>query len=620
MKKRVRFLALFLVSALLFGNCYTVKATTPESAVTDTAEGYLSLLAREMYLYEEADVTPFTLSSRNMELQPKVAMEMWQTDELIKVEEDLKTIEDIAEFTKYYRKASGITRENFNVDYTFDDIQIDGEYATLTAKEHISFHYTHIPGFEELTELINTYWLELANVEGNWVVVKMTSDCIFTPEEIESGIDLKSAIAQVSEAPEYEPASDDEGTTEVGYGVDEIPFEVDEPIEVDLIEMTEEDKAEWERVMEETYQTPVVTNEEATAPAANYTVHRAVGYDKNAAIQYAKTYWGEGVINGFNWRNEEVFHEYGQYEGQGDCQNFASQCIYAGLGGSNAVAAVKNKLRPAVPGTSTNGWYGSPNYTGCSKGWFSTSGFRNYHDTIVSNKSALLTSAPREFIPTKSSKPSKDIGSNYKSALLGSLAHVYGNSKQLGHAIFITSVNGDSWSQVLYTAHSPSALNAAITDFIGPNKQMMVFTITGMRDSRSCAYSGHQYSSPTNNNYDCTCNSCGFVRLMVRPTSPSAYADITYGTTKSVGGSATRFPDNTSGTGVANKCYQTAMCVTKPDGSSAWAPAVQNASSISTSIKFNQRGIWKIEVVGRDIAPTLAGSTSVSNTFTIRVK
>lgn len=324
MKKRVRFLALFLVSALLFGNCYTVKATTPESAVTDTAEGYLSLLAREMYLYEEADVTPFTLSSRNMELQPKVAMEMWQTDELIKVEEDLKTIEDIAEFTKYYRKASGITRENFNVDYTFDDIQIDGEYATLTAKEHISFHYTHIPGFEELTELINTYWLELANVEGNWVVVKMTSDCIFTPEEIESGIDLKSAIAQVSEAPEYEPASDDEGTTEVGYGVDEIPFEVDEPIEVDLIEMTEEDKAEWERVMEETYQTPVVTNEEATAPAANYTVHRAVGYDKNAAIQYAKTYWGEGVINGFNWRNEEVFHEYGQYEGQGDCQNFAS--------------------------------------------------------------------------------------------------------------------------------------------------------------------------------------------------------------------------------------------------------------------------------------------------------
>ena len=63
-----------------------------------------------------------------------------------------------------------------------------------------------------------------------------------------------------------------------------------------------------------------------------------------------------------------------------------------------------------------------------------------------------------------------------------------------------------------------------------------------------------------------------------------------------------------------------AMCVTKPDGSSAWAPAVQNASSISTSIKFNQRGIWKIEVVGRDIAPTLAGSTSVSNTFTIRVK
>lgn len=620
MKKNVRFLALFLVIGLLFGNCYTVRAANVESAVTNTAEEYLSLLAHEMYLYEDTDATTFTLASKDIGLKNSMAANKWEGGDLVEIKKDLKTIEDIAAFTKYYREASGITRENFNVEYTFDDIRIDAAYATLTAKEHISFHYTHIPEFKELTELINTYWLELANIEGDWVVVKMTSDSIFTPEEIENGIDLEGAMALVSKDLKQMGKCRNISIAKDELIMNEVPFETEEPVEVDLIEMTEEDKAEWERVMEDTYQAQKISPEGTIVPTANYTVNRVISYDKNAAIQYAKTYWGEGVINGFNWRNEEVFHEYGQYENQGDCQNFASQCIYAGLGGSNAVTAVKNKLRPAVPGTFDTGWYGSPNYTGCSKGWFRTSGFQSYSESVVANKSAILMSTPRTFIPTTSTKPSIDIGSNYKSALLGSLVHVYGNNTQLGHAIFITSVNGDSWSQVLYTAHSPSQLNASVLDFVGPNKKMMVFTITGMRDSRTCAYSGHTYSSPTNNNYDCTCNSCGFVRLMVRPTSPSTYTDVTYGSTKSVGGSALRFPDSTSGTGVANKCYQMAICVTKPDGTSSWAPAVQNTSSISTSIKFNQRGIWKVEVVGRDIAPTLTGSTSVSNTFTIRVR
>ena len=111
MKKNVRFLALFLVIGLLFGNCYTVRAANVESAVTNTAEEYLSLLAHEMYLYEDTDATTFTLASKDIGLKNSMAANKWEGGDIVEINKDLKTIEYIAAFTKYYLEASGITRE-----------------------------------------------------------------------------------------------------------------------------------------------------------------------------------------------------------------------------------------------------------------------------------------------------------------------------------------------------------------------------------------------------------------------------------------------------------------------------------------------------------------------------
>ena len=52
--------------------------------------------------------------------------------------------------------------------------------------------------FNELTELINSYSIELVKVNGIWFIAKMVSDCIFTPDAIERGINLEEAISQIS--------------------------------------------------------------------------------------------------------------------------------------------------------------------------------------------------------------------------------------------------------------------------------------------------------------------------------------------------------------------------------------------------------------------------------------
>ena len=151
-----------------------------------------------MYLYEAAETDTLTIASLDFSSQDDSINQIIEFYKLSELKTDLETIDALAEYTKFYREISGITRENFNVSYSFSDIEIYDDYATLTAKEHISFHYTHMSNFNELTELINSYSIELVKVNGIWFIAKMVSDCIFTPDAIERGINLEEAISQIS--------------------------------------------------------------------------------------------------------------------------------------------------------------------------------------------------------------------------------------------------------------------------------------------------------------------------------------------------------------------------------------------------------------------------------------
>lgn len=68
--------------------------------------------------------------------------------------------------------------------------------------------------------------------------------------------------------------------------------------------------------------------------------------------------------------NSNYFMDY-DYGGNGNCQNFASQCVWAGYGGaSNLKSNIKNQVKM------TSEWYCGPN--GGSSAWINVNTFKSY--------------------------------------------------------------------------------------------------------------------------------------------------------------------------------------------------------------------------------------------------
>lgn len=100
----------------------------------------------------------------------------------------------------------------------------------------------------------------------------------------------------------------------------------------------------------------------------SYIASSYIPYDKSRAASYAKKYAGSN----YNKR-------FASYKGHGgDCQNFASQCVWYGYGGTDTASAINNKLRPMVTGTSNRNWFATSGYMDCSISWIRCTAFKDY--------------------------------------------------------------------------------------------------------------------------------------------------------------------------------------------------------------------------------------------------
>ena len=370
---------------------------------------------------------------------------------------------------------------------------------------------------------------------------------------------------------------------------------------------------------------------------ASTTQIRYIPFTLGMARQYADTYWWDDVGGGKNkwgpnnihrpWRNSALFSDYGETGWGGDCQNFSSQIIYAGLGGSNTSGSTKIPFDI----TGSQQWYCKPNHT-AHQNAISCSSFRTYTDNV--GKSATETGV-------LTSKPSTDdlnargtLASalpNATSVLPGSVMYVYNptatSNNERGHAIFCVSCTAANWNNVYIYAHSDSLRNevlGSIPKFVGVSASGKYFTyrkITAFRDSRtSSSCSSHAYdTTTTGKGTDATCKYCNYNRLIVQQLSPQSYYNITPGTTRYIGGKATSTTTTPSGSMASFTAYRMALAVTPPGGTTVWY-SKENTASISQPITFNKEGIWTIEVVARDRDDSIySDSTSVSYKFTIRV-
>ena len=102
----------------------------------------------------------------------------------------------------------------------------------------------------------------------------------------------------------------------------------------------------------------------ASTTAVNGTTHE---YNRSAAAQYALDY--SASSDGTDAYNSKFPHF------DADCQNFVSQCVWFGLGGTNTTTAISNKNKPMMT-TTGRGWFCTK--SGHSASWTVVGDFRNY--------------------------------------------------------------------------------------------------------------------------------------------------------------------------------------------------------------------------------------------------
>ncbi|HCJ56956.1 MAG TPA: hypothetical protein DHV55_06080 [Clostridiaceae bacterium] len=166
-----------------------------------------------------------------------------------------------------------------------------------------------------------------------------------------------------------------------------------------------------------------------------------ISYDRYAAVDYALSHTSNNSDATDYNPNFKCFAN--SSFTAGDCQNFASQCVWAGYGGSDTEDDINNHELPM-----TDAWW-CDNQGAVTK-WTSCSAFHNY---ITGN-----TYGPR----------GTDIA--YRAANEGDIIHYSG-----GHVYVITKISDDDgdgvvdWDEIYVSAHTKNRLNSQLNTIPGYN-------------------------------------------------------------------------------------------------------------------------------------------------------
>ena len=158
MKKYVRFLALPVILALL---CSVFNVSAAGGAVTESRTAaeikgfvseFLTKRARNEWLYENNDLTPYLFTSDNK----TVGQSPYSVP--------LQTFLDTIDFYRSHRSFVGKIRTDFEVTHDFGRIDIDGNTACVQVCESVSYFITNGNGMP--TSLGDEYTVSLKRDGG----------------------------------------------------------------------------------------------------------------------------------------------------------------------------------------------------------------------------------------------------------------------------------------------------------------------------------------------------------------------------------------------------------------------------------------------------------------------
>lgn len=314
---------------------------------------------------------------------------------------DLSLQEDITAFYGALYEMEDVTYSNFESDYLFNDISVNGDYAAVDVTLVLNYQYSDCdqPTYEEIR-----YNLTLMKLNGSWYIADVASDDPMFQQYYQGGFDLESAVQGCEDALEnsdlYEPV-----------------------------------------LSEQNIAVPMTTSD--------------ITYNKQNAINYALTYTTSTDTGEPSFKND-LFHWF-----DADCMNFASQCVWAGFGGSNYSADVQSGYGMDKDGSNTGNTAWWANATTGTNSWASCRNFRLYVQNSTNASDKGMTGALNAIAYNSNSL-------GYPaSTLLGSVLHVkgYSNGSPVagGHAVFVNAATGNSRSEVYYCAYNNTAKNKRLS-------------------------------------------------------------------------------------------------------------------------------------------------------------
>lgn len=212
---------------------------------------------------------------------------------------------------KYLRIASGFEILYDNLEIEIDNIEINDDTASVTLYEGYTYQ-TSISDIESFRGIV--YTLHFEKISGEWLITKVDSN-------------------------------DETYDDELGYSTYDIQGKIDE-------------------ILHPVYEYETVAEDDniLAQPASVDSGLLTVAYDRDRAAEYALNHSTKATRN-TNFIN--------YYSSGTDCQNFASQCVWYGFGGTDTAEYIGVKGLPMTPE-----WYATK--SSASSAWISCTSFREY--------------------------------------------------------------------------------------------------------------------------------------------------------------------------------------------------------------------------------------------------
>ena len=530
---------------------------------SDVAISFLNDCATEMFMYESEELsnrTVLALSSNDLVTANEkfvsafankpASFDYWSVASVNSENSLASSMDFILNKVSYFktiREGQNINRKNFETQYTVKEVIQDGEFCTVSINEFISFQYEDR---DTLSYVSTDYEVYLYKHNGKWLIANVIADDEFDRSFRANGFDATEAI----EGYYYAKSNQSDGRGRVVRRLDEA-------------------------------NDAMLSNVVSIRP-----------YNRANARAYAYTYTTQGYDPYHSFYNP-LFQSWAG--NGGDCQNFASQSIWAGFGGNNNAEAISNKEIPMdnVGSTANTNWTGN---SVLYNTWISTSSFENY----INNSSAQDTRMSAIILDFKNTD------AEISGVEVGDVMHVYNSSteRSYDHAIVITDVFSTNRNDIYFCAHTTDRKDLKVSDYypVGTHGELRLIKPTLFTIISNCPNGSHTYSSVSDGNgFDATCNSCGYNRLFI---TNNMHAPLALGTRANLTATAT------------GRIYRFATSVETPSGQIIWLNQTTNSASTSNTYTFAERGLYTITTYARDKNPDVySDSVSVSNAYTVRV-